>query len=79
MDPYQLIRKYVPLLMKFFACLTHSAKHNLPKLGNVDNIKDLLPHQCTAYLAGYGLGHIHSIDERKRSIGREVGCPVPVV
>jgi hypothetical protein len=78
MDLCQPISRYV-LTISFSVYITHPAKHDLPKLGNVGNIRDLSSQECNAYLAGYGLRHVHSIDERKRSIGREVGCPVRVV
>jgi hypothetical protein len=79
MDPCQLIHRCVFLSVIFFTYLTRPVKNDLPGLRNSDNVKNLLPQQCDAYLAGYGLPHVHIINERKRCIGREIGCPVSVV
>ncbi|KAF8223689.1 hypothetical protein L208DRAFT_1411515 [Tricholoma matsutake] len=54
-------------------------EHGLPALVNVNSIRALTGPQASAYLAGYGLPGVHAIDERKRAIGREIGCPVKVI
>jgi hypothetical protein len=79
MDPYRLILRYDFLLLIFSICLTHSIKNDLPELRNAEDVKSLTPQQCDAYLAGYGLRHVHGVNDRRRSIRREIGCSVSVV
>jgi hypothetical protein len=54
-------------------------QHNLLALVNVAAIRALTVPQTTAYAAGYGLGNIRATAERRKAIGRAVGCTVEVI
>ncbi|KAF8069888.1 hypothetical protein FPV67DRAFT_1485301, partial [Lyophyllum atratum] len=52
--------------------------HNLPALLNVESIRTLTGAQTTAYLDGYGVPPPRTINQRKKEIGRAIGCRVEV-
>jgi hypothetical protein len=53
-------------------------QNGLPALLNAVAVHALTPQQATAYANGYGLGNVNTAPQRKRAIGRFIGCTVAV-
>ena len=57
--------------------VTLSQAH-LPLIRSVATIRSLNAMETTAYAAGYELGNIATVAERRKAIGRAIGCSVAV-
>jgi hypothetical protein len=55
-----------------------SSKHNLPPLINAAVIRALSDADATRYFEGYELGQIESAADKRRAIGRAIGCTVHI-
>ena len=58
--------------------LTSCLKHGLPPLINADAVRALSVADATRYVEGYGLGPITLAPDKRKAIGRAIGCSVPI-